>query len=390
MPPPDRRAVTTTRVHGAIADIDAAQWNALAGDSPFLRHEFLLAAEETGAASPDSGWTPRHITIADGSRLVGAMPLYEKSHSWGEFVFDWSWAQAYEQAGLRYYPKLVSAVPFTPATERRLLTDRAGDPATSAELIEAARSLAAATGNSSLHVLFPSAAELPVLESAGLKLRKDCQFHWHNPGYADFDAFLETFSSRKRKKVRADRRKVRDAGIRFRQASGADIGEALWRRIYELIGNTFARRGSLPYFGLDFFVNVSRTLPACIRVVLAELRGDVVAAAVFFESASTLYGRYWGSDATYDALHFETCYYQGIEYCIESGKSLFEPGTQGEHKVSRGFVPVATWSAHWLSHPRFFAAVETFLGHEGRHVDRYIDAVEKHSPYRKSPGTGRQ
>jgi predicted N-acyltransferase len=377
-------------VHDAVAGIDPAAWNALAGDYPFLRHEFLLAAEESGAASPDSGWTPRHITLEQDGAVVAAMPLYEKSHSWGEFVFDWAWAQAYERAGLRYYPKLVSAVPFTPAPSRRLLGASVDDTQASGALIDAATALATRSDCSSLHILFAEPAELPQLQASGLKLRKDCQFHWHNRGYADFDKFLATFSSRKRKKVRADRRKVADAGIAFRHLGGETIDEATWRRVHELISITFLRRGSLPYFDLDFFLRITASMPGGIRVILAELGSTIVATAVFFESGNTLYGRYWGCDGDYDALHFETCYYQGIEYCIESGKALFEPGTQGEHKISRGFVPVATWSAHWLNHPEFFSAIGNYLNQESRYVDSYIDAVDERSPYRNSPGRDTQ
>ena len=370
--------------HEAIADIPAEEWNRLAGgDYPFLRHEFLLAAEQTGCVSPDAGWAPRHLTLEDNDRLIAAMPLYEKQHSWGEFVFDWSWARAYEQAGLAYYPKLVSAVPFTPATSRRLLLSRdAGDKAVRA-LVDGALELAGETECSSLHFLFPVNEELPEFRQAGLHVRKDCQFHWHNRGYQDFDAFLQTFNSAKRKKARRDRRRVSDAGISFRRLRGAEIDLATWEIVYQMISMTFMRRGSLPYYNLDFFVRIGRTLPQNILVILAEQRGSAIAAAVFFESTDKLYGRYWGSSGHHDALHFETCYYQGIEYCIERGLSVFEPGTQGEHKVSRGFTPVSTWSAHWLAHPEFLAAIGEYLDEETRHVDRYMKSVDAHSPYRK-------
>ena len=376
-------------VHSAIAAIPASDWNALAGeDYPFLRHEFLLAAEQSGCVSPQSGWTPRHITLSQDGSIVAALPLYEKSHSWGEFVFDWAWAQAYTQAGLNYYPKLVSAVPFTPAPSRRLLLRDRDDREAQAALLDAAVALARDTGCSSLHILFPDSPDLPPLRGSDLKLRKDCQFHWHNRGYADFDDFLRTFSARKRKKVRQDRRRVADAGIVFRRLHGKNLDRSSWRIVHRMISNTFMRRGSMPYFNLDFFIRVSSTLPENILVVLAEHRDEPVAAAVFFESERVLYGRYWGSDGHYDALHFETCYYQGIEYCIESGKKIFEPGTQGEHKISRGFVPVETWSAHWLRQPEFFSAVSDYLDRERRHVDRYMEAVDEHSPYRKNAAPG--
>ena len=374
------RAVVTD----GIAEFAAGDWNALVGDAyPFLRHEFLLAAEKTGCVSPDTGWSPRHIGLYDDTnKLRGAMPLYEKTHSWGEFVFDWSWAQAYRQAGLEYYPKLISAAPFTPAPSGRLFVT---EPELKPVLLQSALAYADQCEHSSLHVLFPREDELQVCEDVGLKLRKDCQFHWHNHDYQSFDDFLATFSSKKRKKARRDRRHVSDAGIRFRWLTGRELDNAVWADVYELISLTFLKRGSMPYFSYDFFVEVSRQMPDNILVVLAEQNRLPTAAAVFYVSDSVLYGRYWGSDSQYNALHFETCYYQGIDFCIANGIRIFEPGTQGEHKISRGFTPVSTWSAHWLARPEFFAAVEKYLETEERHIDRYMEAVDTHSPYR-SPG----
>jgi predicted N-acyltransferase len=370
-------------VHEAISGVAADAWNALAGDAyPFLRHEFLLAAEQTGCVAEDAGWAPRHLTLEHGGRLLGAMPLYQKQHSWGEFVFDWAWARAYEQAGLSYYPKLVSAVPFTPAPSSRLLLADKADAATACALIEGAIALAERTACSSLHVLFPLEEELPALRDAGLMPRKDCQFHWRNCDYSDFDEFLQTFTASKRKKARRDRRRVSEAGIRFRRLKGADLDTSTWEQVYRLISITFMRRGSLPYYNLGFFLRLSAALPDNILVVLAEHRGEAIAAAVFYESPTTLYGRYWGSSAHHNALHFETCYYQGIDYCIDKGLQLFEPGTQGEHKISRGFASATTWSAHWLAHPRFSRAIEDYLEEEARHLDRYIEAVDARSPYR--------
>ncbi len=374
---PERVVIT-----GGIDQLDAGMWNALAGDSyPFLRHEFLLAAETTACVSRGTGWSPRHIGIYDGKdKLIAAMPLYEKTHSWGEFVFDWSWAQAYRQAGIAYYPKLVSAAPFTPAPSSRLLV---ADPALKPVLLQTALAYAQQHKHSSLHILFPREDELDVLEDTGLKLRKDCQFHWHNRGYRSFDDFLASFSSKKRKKARRDRRHVSEAGIRFRWLTGRELDSAVWKDIYELISLTFLRRGSMPYFSYDFFVEVSKRLPESILVVLAEHNREPVAAAVFYVSDTTLYGRYWGTNSRYNALHFETCYYQGIDFCIANDKKIFEPGTQGEHKISRGFTPVSTWSAHWLARPEFFAAIADYLEAEERHVDRYIAAADEHSPYRE-------
>jgi predicted N-acyltransferase len=368
-------------IKDSIAGFDADEWNSLVGSRyPFLRHEFLAAAERTECVSAGTGWRPRHVGLHDANgKLLAAMPLYEKTHSWGEFVFDWSWAHAYERAGLDYYPKLVSTVPFTPAPSRRLLTR---NPDHGALLIEAAREFADDCGFSSVHVLFPEEDEIPVLRDAGMKLRKDCQFHWHNQGYRTFDDFLATFSSAKRKKARRERRRVAEQGITFRRLTGGEMDSAIWSDVFNLISMTFLRRGSMPYFSLEFFEEVSARLPDSLLVILAERNRQPIAAAVFYDAADSIYGRYWGADASYNALHFETCYYQGIDYCIEHGRRRFEPGTQGEHKISRGFTPVETWSAHWLARPEFFSAVGQFLEAEKRHVERYVDAVNSHSPYK--------
>ena len=385
-----RSKTVLVKVNGAIDEIAADEWNSLVdSDCPFLRHEFLLAAEHSGSVSPETGWIPRHLTCYDDSKkLRAALVLYEKNHSWGEFVFDWAWANAYEQAGFDYYPKLVSAVPFTPAPGKRLLLRDSDDSDAAAGLLGAAIKLADEIDCSSLHVLFPDATELPLLKKAGLHVRKDCQFHWHNRGYSHFDDFLGTFSSAKRKKTRRDRRRVTEADITFRRLKGHELDDETWNIVFQLISVTFMRRGSLPYFNRSFFTQISQTMPDNILVVLAEKDGQAVAASVFFESNDVLYGRYWGSNGHYDALHFEACYYQGIEYCIDTGKQIFEPGTQGEHKISRGFVPTPTWSAHWLRQPEFYSAIGNYLNEERRHVERYMEAVDAHSPYRKDESQG--
>jgi len=370
----------------SISQLKERDWNRLHGTHyPFLRHQFMQAAEKTGCVSSASGWSPRHVALFSASgTLLAAMPLYEKTHSWGEFVFDWAWAQAYENAGFDYYPKLVSATPFTPATSRRILLAERDDTESALQVIRAALELADASQFSSLHVQFPHPDELPLLTKAGFKLRTDCQFHWHNQDYTSFDHFLQQFSSSKRKKARRDRRRVAEQGITFRWLKGNEIDTALWQDIYALISSTFLRRGSMPYFSFEFFLEVSKHLPGHIAVVLAQRQNQLIAAALFFVGNDSLYGRYWGSDSSYDALHFETCYYQGIEYCIANNLAHFEPGTQGEHKISRGFVPVTTWSAHWLRHAQFFEAVGRYLDEERSHIDDYIDAVRCHSPYKKT------
>jgi len=376
-------------VHDSISSLAREDWDALAGDEyPFLKHAFLDLAERTGSVSPDAGWTPRHLSLQDGGKLRAAMPLYEKTHSWGEFVFDWAWARAYEQAGLDYYPKLVSAVPFTPAPSTRILRADNNDHEAVHLLLSAATRLATETNCSSLHVLFPTSDQISLFADAGLLIRKDCQFHWHNRGYEKFDDFLATFTSAKRKKAKRDRRRVAENGIRFRRLRGPELDSEAWSTVYALIARTFMLRGSLPYFNQEFFEGLSTNLPDNILVIMAEKDDMPVAAAVFYESDTTLYGRYWGSDGHFDALHFETCYYQGIDYCIETGKQCFEPGTQGEHKISRGFSPVETWSAHWLAHPQFADAIGRYLDEEGRHIENYIETVDAHTPYKSGKGDG--
>ncbi|CAG0943048.1 hypothetical protein GPROT2_01981 [Gammaproteobacteria bacterium] len=370
----------------SISATTAAEWNALEhGGQPFLRHEFLAALEDSGCVGPATGWTPRHVVARDAAgRLAGALPLYRKTDSWGEFVFDFAWADAYRRAGLRYFPKLVAAVPFTPATGPRLLTAAGTDrPAVASALLDAALEHARETGASSLHVLFPDGDEAASLGRRGLLVRKDCQFHWHNRGYGSFDDFLGQFTAEKRKKARRERRRVAEAGIRFRILDGGDIDAPLWDAIMPLYASTFWRRGREPYLNEDFFRRVARALPGQMLVVLAMLHEAPVAVAILFRSADTLYGRYWGSSGDYHSLHFETCYHQGIEYCIAHGLQRFEPGTQGEHKIARGFEPEAVWSAHWLSDPRFSAAIDRHLEREREHIDGYIDVVQDHVPFRR-------
>lgn len=372
-------------VHDKLSDIPESAWNELVGRRyPFLRHEFLRAAEDHGCTAPENGWTPRHLAIFEGSDLRAAMPLYEKSHSWGEFVFDWAWANAYEQAGLSYYPKLVSAIPFTPAPSSRLLLRDSQDEEAAAGLVQASITLAEELDFSSVHFLFPCAEDMPHFEKAGLLIRKDCQFHWSNDNYSSFDDFLATFTAVKRKKVRRERRRMKENNICFRHIKGAEMDAAAWATTYRLISQTFAVRGSAPYFSQAFFEESSARLPDNFLVILAEVDEIAVAAAIFYESETHLYGRYWGCEGHHDSLHFETCYYQGIDYCIANDLKVFEPGTQGEHKISRGFSPVSTWSAHWLAHPQFSSAIEQYLDEEGRHVDRYMDAVDAHTPYKKT------
>jgi predicted N-acyltransferase len=376
-----------TRVIESISQIDPGCWNALLNDTnPFVRHEFLAALEETGCVRPENGWLPRHLICenADG-QLIGALPLYLKSNSYGEFVFDFSWANAYQQAGLNYYPKLTAAIPFSPATGPRVLTSNKHPDAVAIQqiLVNAGIELTSSTNLSSLHVLFPDSSQIKLLESAGLLIRKDCQFHWHNDDYRNFDHFLERFTAVKRKKTRRERRRIEESGINFVTRRGAEIQDSDWAQIMPLYASTFLQRGSEPYLNEDFFRQLCVTMPENIVVFMGFQQQELVAIAICLQSDTTLYGRYWGAARYIDSLHFETCYYQGIDYCIQQGLQCFEPGTQGEHKISRGFVPTETWSAHWLSRPDFAAAIDDYLAKERDHIDDYIDAVGNHVPYRK-------
>lgn len=369
-----------------LEDVDRAAWNALAGDYPLLSHEFLLAMEQSGCVGPGTAWSPAHLLLKDeNSLLKAALPLFIKSDSRGEFVFDWSWADAYERAGLDYYPKLVTAVPYTPATGSRLLVDASSDPAIVRQaLVDAALDFARDAGVSSWHVLFPDDAERAAFAGRGLLERKGCQFHWYNDAYGSFDEFLARFSSAKRKKARRERRRIAEAGIRFDWLAGDAISTADWDAIFEFYSNTFYRRGRAPYLNRRFFEIVCATMPERLLAIVARFEQQPIAAALCFRSSDTLYGRYWGSVADFHSLHFETCYYQGIEYCIREGLQRFEPGTQGEHKISRGFVPTPTWSFHWLREPAFYDAIQDYLERETSHVDSYMAHWDEHLPYRQN------
>ena len=370
-------------IHTEIAAIPADAWNALVRDrNPLVRHEFLHAMESNRCVGEHFGWLPRHIAIYDGARLVGAMPLYEKSNSYGEFVFDHAWEDAYRRTGHDYFPKLVSAVPYTPCGGQRLLCRESDREKVNSLLLKTGRSLAGEIGASGLHLLFPEPAEIDLLRQEGFMIRHDCQFHWHNRGYHNFDDFLSRLSSRKRKNILRERRGVRDAGISIRMLDGHSASATDWKMFSRFYEKTFDEKWGIATFNEGFFSEVARTMPESILLVLADLDGETIAGSLMYRSDTTLYGRHWGCVEQVDFLHFEACYYRGIDYCIETGKQVFEPGTQGEHKISRGFVPEATWSAHWLKQPEFFSAIDNYLDHERRHIERYMDAVDAHSPYK--------
>ena len=373
-------------VHSSIDQIDPHQWNALAGAAqPFLRHEFLAALEHGGCLGPARGWLPCPVTLSDAAGLAGAAAAFVKDNSFGEFVFDFAWAEAYARHGLAYYPKLTVAVPFTPASGPRLLV-RAGldERAVRAQLLEALGELARARGCSSAHALFRTDADRAACAQSDWLLRRDCQFHWSNRGYRDFEEYLATFTAEKRKKARRERRRVQEAGIRFLTRFGSELDAPLLDRIYAFHRQTFLRHGHEPYLTRAFFGEISRTLGDALMVKIAMHGAHPVAAAVFFWSAEALWGRYWGAAGDYHSLHFETCYHQGIEFCIERGIRRFEPGTQGEHKVSRGFEPQLTWSAHQILDGRFRQAIGEYLEREADWVEDYVGEVREHVPYRKA------
>jgi uncharacterized protein len=375
----------TVRTLSSLSDIPRAAWDGLArGGNPFLEWAYLEGLERSGAVSEDTGWRPSHLVLEEGAQVRAALPLYLKDHSWGEFVFDFAWADAYRRAGVSYYPKLVAAVPFTPVPGARILTaagvdaDQAG-----AALIDAARELARHAGASSLHLLLPEDRQLPILHATGLSLRQDCQFHWFDEGYGDFDGFLGALTAEKRKKFKRERRRVVEQGIHFDWLSGAEIDDALFQDLYRFYASSFLRRGMEPYFPPAFWTGLLTDMPDSIRVVLARRGATAVAAAIFFVGGGVLYGRYWGCDEDYHSLHFETCFYQGIELALAEGCTRFEPGAQGEHKLRRGFRPVSTWSGHWLAHPAFAHAIDAWLARERLHAHAYLEAARQHLPFRQ-------
>lgn len=374
-------------ITGRIDSVTAAEWDGLSADgNPFLRHAFLHALEATGCVGAGSGWHPSHFLLrTDDGALVGAMPAYLKTHSRGEFVFDWAWAEAFERAGGSYYPKLVIAVPFTPATGPRVLH---GDSLQRAEVIRrmtgAARDFCRQQGLSSAHWLFCEHVEAEEQQADGLLRRLGCQFHWSNPGYADFDAFLADFSSKKRKNVRRERRLAREQATDFRMVPGNQVSPEHWQQFHGYYSDTFHLYGNRPPLNLGFLQTVADTMGEQVLMAQALDADGLLAGALLFRSETTLYGRYWGCREERQGVHFETCFYQGIEYCIRHGLQHFEPGAQGEHKIARGFLPTATHSCHWLEHAGFRAAVGDFLERETPLVRRYMADMSGHAPFREA------
>jgi predicted N-acyltransferase len=371
----------TARFHPAIAELPAATWDALGGAAnPFVSHAFLHALERTGCIRPEWGWQAHHLGLYEDGRLVAAAPLYLKGNSHGEFVFDWSWASAWERAGGTYYPKLLNAVPYSPVPGPRLLAgDGARAPQLRQALAEAIRAETERLGLSSAHANFLEEGELDAFGSQWLA-RSDVQFHWHNRGYRDFDDFLATLKPKKRKNIRQERAHVGAAGLDIRMRGGATLDKGDWRQVHALYEATFDAKGNHAALTPEFFQALGG-LGDTVQVACAMDGARILAMALFLQSQSTLYGRYWGARIDVPGLHFELCYYRGIEHAIARGLQRFEPGAQGEHKLARGFVPVRTHSRHYLAHPQFRRAVREALVHEADAIEAYAAELAGHAPY---------
>jgi predicted N-acyltransferase len=373
----------TLKIIDNLADIDAGDWDALAGKDPFVSHAYLYALQESGCATAQFGWQAQYITLWQDARLLGAMPLYLKMNSYGEHVFDFAWADAYHRHGLRYYPKLVCAVPFTPVTGKRLLVAPGSEVEDVRDLLLSyARQFAKESGVSSLHCLFPDEADALLMQQHGMMLRQDVQFHWQNPGYSDFDDFLAALSRDKRKRIRQERRKVNEAGIELQCITGDNATTEQWDFFASCYAHTRQIHHSPPALNSEFFQRIGAALPQHTLLVIATREGRMIASALNIFTKDVLYGRSWGTFEFHPGLHFETCYYQAIEFCIARNIKIFEGGAQGEHKLARGFLPVNTHSAHWLAHPEFARAVENYLQQETSAISEYVDELNERSPFK--------
>ena len=373
----------------SLSEVADTEWDALGKpDHPFTRHAFLYGLELHDCLEP-FGWHPVYFLIHDDKRLVAALPAYIKTNSYGELVFDHAWANAYQRHGLDYYPKLVTAIPYTPATGERFLFNHervktADQKKYRDSLCSAAIQFCQTQNLSSWHILFGQENTLREIESQNIMLRCDIQFHWQNHQYHDFDEFLSRLSSRKRKNIRKERQSSAGYNLNIKMHEGRELSDADWDKVYQLYQGIYDRKYGTATLNSAFFKHLGKKLGQRILVILVRDQGRIVACSVFFRSDSHLYGRVWGCDNYYQHLHFECCYYQGIDYCIEQGLDYFDPGAQGEHKLSRGFLPCKTWSAHWLAQPGFVDAVADFLKQEGAYIDAYQTDLMKHSPYRKN------
>lgn len=374
-------------VHNSLRDISAEQWNAmLESNNPFMRYEFLMGLETTACVSLDVGWESAHITIyadAERNQLIAAMPCYIKSHSYGEYIFDWSWADAHHRHGLEYYPKLSNAVPFTPATGDRLLTaDPQQREQLEAALLGKAIELCESRGLSSFHSLFVEQRQAESLQKLGCLTRHSSQFHWQNRGYKDFDDFLSVMSSKKRKNIKRERRRVSDTGITYRWLSANQLDQAAVDTMYRFYSRTIRHYGAQSYLNKAFFEYLAQHFNQQTLFLFAEFDNQTIAGGLYFKSDNTLYGRYWGALDNFHSVHFETCYYQAIEWCIANGYQRFEAGAQGEHKLARGLEPNTTYSSHWIAHEGFRQAIGDFIGSEQEHMKNYQTQMNNHSPFK--------
>ncbi len=363
----------------SINEISAADWDALTDCTPLLSHAFLSALENTGCVGKGTGWNPYPLIVRQGEKVVGAMPLYLKSQSYGEYVFDWAWADAYQRSDLDYYPKLLSAIPFSPITSARLLSKSAE---TQLLMIEALENTMLQHKLSSAHVLFPDEACAKLFETAGWLKRIGVQFRWQNKNYLDFEAFLATLSHDKRKKIHQERKKIQNAGVTSRWIKGAEITENDWDFFYQCYSNTYRDHHSTPYLTRAFFAEIGKSMPQNILLIVAEIGGEPIASTLNIYNQSTLYGRYWGAKQFVSALHFELCYYQAQMFCIAEKIEFFEGGAQGEHKLARGFEPRPTCSYHKIAHPDFEVAIKRFLAQESLGIAAYTNELEERVPFK--------
>lgn len=367
------------RIVDALSDIPAGQWDALHdGRNPFVSHAFLDGLERHRCLRPQYGWSPRHLTLWDGTELAAAMPAYRKTNSHGEFVFDHAWAHAFARHGLDYFPKWLCAVPYTPVTGPRLL---ARNPTARFQMLDAFIAMTRDAGFSSAHVNFHVDAEDAAFDSAWIP-RLDIQYHWRNAGWDDFDGFLAAMDHKHRKNIRQERAKVRRAGIEFRVVHGDEASEDDLAAMHGFYLQTFSDYGNTPALTLEFFRHLAASMPRQLVLILAVRDGRTIAGALCLRGGDTLYGRYWGANDTLPGLHFETCYYQGIDYCLREGLRTFEPGAQGEHKLARGFLPTMVRSHHWIAEPAFAEAIGRWCGEEAESVRRHASLLGSHSPFR--------
>lgn len=379
------------KIYQSLLDIPAKQWDRVnIDDNPFTSYAFLSSLEESASIGNKTGWLPRYLVMHDESgNLAGALPMYEKHHSWGEYVFDWAWANAWQQCGLAYYPKLIVAVPFSPVSGQRILiADGYEKEQVINGLHQAAIDFAKEASYSSLHYLFPTSDECSYLQQQGLQIRHDVQFHWDNRDYQGFQEFLSTMSSRKRKKIARERRRVSEHGIQFNVISGQEISAVNMQNMYEFYLSTIMAHGSHAYLSSRFFQLLGQRMADNIVLIEAHYQGDIIAAALNIRHEDVLYGRYWGCNEEYHSLHFETCYYQAIDYCINNSLSRFEGGAQGEHKLSRGFLPSITCSAHWMADEKLSSAISDFLDREKAHVAHYQQLLDQRSPFKDDNENG--